>query len=65
MSRSPAAPRTRRSSRRSGIRYPVIRSRRSRLASVTARLPQILAKVDEAVDHLNDLLGETTEKRFL
>jgi hypothetical protein len=43
----------------------VIRSRRSRLASVTARLPQILAKVDEAVDHLNDLLGETTEKRFL
>jgi phospholipid/cholesterol/gamma-HCH transport system substrate-binding protein len=41
-----------------GSRYPVIRSRRSRLASVTARLPQILAKVDEAVDHLNDLLGE-------
>jgi phospholipid/cholesterol/gamma-HCH transport system substrate-binding protein len=45
-----------------GSRYPVIRSRRSRLASVTARLPQILAKVDEAVDHLNDLLGEDNRK---
>jgi phospholipid/cholesterol/gamma-HCH transport system substrate-binding protein len=45
-----------------GSRYPVIRSRRSRLASVTARMPQILAKVDEAVDHLNDLLGEDNRK---
>jgi phospholipid/cholesterol/gamma-HCH transport system substrate-binding protein len=45
-----------------GSRHPVIRSRRSRLASVTARLPQILAKVDEAVDHLNDLLGEDNRK---
>jgi phospholipid/cholesterol/gamma-HCH transport system substrate-binding protein len=45
-----------------GSRYPVIRARRSRLASVTARLPQILAKVDEAVDHLNDLLGEDNRK---
>jgi phospholipid/cholesterol/gamma-HCH transport system substrate-binding protein len=41
-----------------GSRNPVIRARRSRLASVTARLPQILGKVDEAVDHLNDLLNE-------
>src|SRR5215470_3274391 len=41
-----------------GSGNPVIRSRRSRLASVTARLPQILAKVDEMVDHLNDILGE-------
>ena len=45
-----------------GSRYPVIRARRSRLASVTARLPQILGKVDEAVDHLNDLLGEDNRK---
>src|SRR5438067_5389127 len=41
-----------------GSRYPVIRSRRSRLASVTARLPQILGKVDEMVDHMNEILGE-------
>jgi len=45
-----------------GSRYPVIRSRRSRLASVTARLPQILAKVDEAVDHLNSILGDENQK---
>lgn len=45
-----------------GSRYPVIRSRRSRLASVTARLPQILAKVDEAVDHLNNILGDENQK---
>jgi len=45
-----------------GSRYPVIRARRSRLASVTARLPQILGKVDEAVDHLNDLLGDDNRK---
>ena len=45
-----------------GSRYPVIRARRSRLASVTARLPQILGQVDEAVDHLNDLLGEDNRK---
>jgi phospholipid/cholesterol/gamma-HCH transport system substrate-binding protein len=41
-----------------GSRYPVIRARRSRLASVTARLPQILAKLDETADHLNELLDE-------
>jgi phospholipid/cholesterol/gamma-HCH transport system substrate-binding protein len=41
-----------------GSRHPVIRARRSRLASVTARLPQILGKLDETVDHLNELLGE-------
>jgi len=43
-------------------RYPVIRSRRSRLASVTARLPQIVAKLDETADHLNDLLNEENRK---
>ena len=40
----------------------MIRSRRSRLASVTARLPQILAKLDETADHLNELLGEDNRK---
>src|ERR1700720_1798913 len=45
-----------------GSRNPVIRSHRSRLASVTARLPQILAKLDETADHLNDLLGEENRK---
>jgi phospholipid/cholesterol/gamma-HCH transport system substrate-binding protein len=45
-----------------GSRYPVIRSRRSRLASVTARLPQIMAKLDETVDHLNELLGEDNRR---
>jgi len=45
-----------------GTRYPVIRSRRSRLASVTARLPQIMAKLDETVDHLNELLGENNRR---
>lgn len=45
-----------------GSRHPVIRSRRSRLASVTARLPQILGKLDETADHLNDLLGEDNRK---
>src|SRR5437762_1275992 len=41
-----------------GQRHPVIRSRRSRLASVSARLPQLLAKLDETADHLNELLDE-------
>ena len=45
-----------------GTRYPVIRSRRSRLASVAARLPQIMAKLDETADHLNELLGEDNRR---
>ena len=45
-----------------GSRYPVIRSRRSRLASVAARLPQIMAKLDETADHLNELLGEDNRR---
>ena len=48
--------------RAEGQRYPVIRSRRSRLANITARAPQILAKVDEAVDRLNSLLDESNRK---
>src|SRR5438874_4951405 len=45
-----------------GSRHPVIRARRSRLASVTARLPQILAKLDETADHLNEMLGEDNRR---
>ena len=45
-----------------GSRHPVIRARRSRLASVTARLPQILGKLDETADHLNELLGDDNRR---
>jgi len=45
-----------------GTRYPVIRSRRSRLASVTARLPQIMAKLDETADRVNELLGDDNRR---
>ena len=45
-----------------GSRYPVIRSRRSRLASVTARLPQIMAKLDETADRVNELLGDDNRR---
>jgi phospholipid/cholesterol/gamma-HCH transport system substrate-binding protein len=45
-----------------GSRYPVIRSRRSRLASVAARLPQIMAKLDETADRVNELLGEDNRR---
>jgi phospholipid/cholesterol/gamma-HCH transport system substrate-binding protein len=41
-----------------GQRYPVIRSHRSRLASITARAPQLIEKADEMLDHLNELLNE-------
>jgi phospholipid/cholesterol/gamma-HCH transport system substrate-binding protein len=41
-----------------GERYPVIRSHRSRLASVTAEAPQLIEKAGETLDHLNDLLSE-------
>jgi len=45
-----------------GQRHPVIRSRRSRLATVSARLPQLLAKLDETADHLNELLDEKNRR---
>ena len=41
-----------------GQRYPIIRSRRSSLASFYARAPQLLAKLDETADHLNELLDD-------
>jgi phospholipid/cholesterol/gamma-HCH transport system substrate-binding protein len=41
-----------------GERYPVIASRRSRLANVYARVPQLLEKLNEVADNVNDLLGD-------
>jgi phospholipid/cholesterol/gamma-HCH transport system substrate-binding protein len=41
-----------------GQRYPVIRSRRSTLASISARGPQLLEKLDDILDHLDDILDE-------
>lgn len=42
--------------------YPVIRAHRSRLASVTARAPQLLEKLNNVADHLNQLLGDKNQK---
>jgi phospholipid/cholesterol/gamma-HCH transport system substrate-binding protein len=45
-----------------GERYPVIHAHRSRLASVTARAPELLLKLSEAVDHVNELLNEKNRR---
>lgn len=45
-----------------GERYPVIRSHRSRLASVTAEAPQLLEKASETLDRLNEVLNEKNRK---
>ncbi|HXP06167.1 MAG TPA: MlaD family protein [Stellaceae bacterium] len=41
-----------------GQRYPVIRSRRGTLASISARGPQLLEKLDDILDHVEDLLND-------
>jgi phospholipid/cholesterol/gamma-HCH transport system substrate-binding protein len=41
-----------------GQRYAVIRSHRSRFASIAQRAPQILEKASDTLDYLNDLLDE-------
>jgi phospholipid/cholesterol/gamma-HCH transport system substrate-binding protein len=41
-----------------GERYPVIKPRFSRLASVVARAPQLIEKADEALNRLNELLDD-------
>jgi phospholipid/cholesterol/gamma-HCH transport system substrate-binding protein len=46
----------------SNQRYPVIRAHRSRLASVTARAPQLLEKLNDAADRLNQVLDEKNQK---
>jgi phospholipid/cholesterol/gamma-HCH transport system substrate-binding protein len=40
----------------------VIRSHRSRLASVTARAPELLEKLNETADRLNNMLSEKNQK---
>jgi len=47
-----------------GERYPVIRSRRSTLSSLTARGPQLLDKLDGILDHVDDVLNEDNRKAF-
>lgn len=42
--------------------YAVIRAHRSRLASVTARAPELLAKLDDTADRLNHLLGNQNQQ---
>lgn len=41
-----------------GERYPVIRARRTGISSLVARAPELLQKLDDALDHVNDLLDE-------
>jgi phospholipid/cholesterol/gamma-HCH transport system substrate-binding protein len=45
-------------------RYPVIRSRRATLASLAARGPQLLDKLDVILDHVDDLLSDENRARF-
>ena len=48
----------------SGERYPVIRSRRSTLSSLTARGPQLLDKLDVILDHVDDVLNDQNRQAF-
>ena len=41
-----------------GERYPVIRAHRSRLASVTARAPELLERLSDVAERANDLLND-------
>lgn len=45
-------------------RYAVIRSRRSRLASVTVRAPQLLEKLIDTAERVNELLDENNRRAF-
>jgi phospholipid/cholesterol/gamma-HCH transport system substrate-binding protein len=47
-----------------GQRYPVIRSRRSTFASLAARGPQLLEKLDVILDHLDDVLSDHNREMF-
>jgi phospholipid/cholesterol/gamma-HCH transport system substrate-binding protein len=49
---------------RDGQRYPVIRARRSTLASISARGPQLLEKLDDILDHVDDLLNDHNREVF-
>ena len=45
-----------------GQRYAVIRSHRSRFASVAARAPQLLEKAGDTLDYINELLDEKNRR---
>lgn len=45
-----------------GQRYAVIRSHRSRLANLTARAPQVIEKISDTVDRLNDMLDDKNRR---
>lgn len=47
-----------------GERYPVIRSKRATLASLAARGPQLLDKLDVILDHLDDVLNDQNRQAF-
>jgi len=47
-----------------GERYPVIKAHRSRLASVVARVPELMEKVDQALESANKLLGDKNRAVF-
>ena len=47
-----------------GERYPVIRAHRSRLAGVVARVPELMQKVDLALESANKLLGDQNRAAF-
>ena len=49
---------------KAGERYPVIRAHRSRLAGVVARVPELMIKVDQALESANKLLGEKNQQAF-
>ena len=47
-----------------GQRYPVIRARRSTLASLSARGPQLLEKLDDILEDVEDLLNDHNREVF-
>ncbi|HTW51292.1 MAG TPA: MlaD family protein [Stellaceae bacterium] len=47
-----------------GERYPVIRSKRATLASLAARGPQLLDKLDVILDHIDDVLDDQNRQAF-
>ena len=47
-----------------GERYPVIAARRSELANVAARAPELLEKLNQTADKVNQLLGKKNQQAF-
>jgi phospholipid/cholesterol/gamma-HCH transport system substrate-binding protein len=47
-----------------GERYPVIRSKRATLAGLAARGPQLLDKLGDILDHVDDLLNDQNRQAF-